>query len=204
MPRINAATLDDHRRETRQALLDAALDLFGRIGFVETTLGDIADHAGIGRTTFYDYFASKEDLLAGLVEEMLPTIFDRLVEEIPAGLTATEQLAALVVAMVEFVATDPVFGLTLHRDLPRLAQDTQRRIGATHQRLTAEFGRVYRAGVASGEFRDVPIDLAGHFMLDVVMSGARSVFNSDEPKQRFHEVADETVRFLIGGLSPTR
>ncbi len=204
MPRINAATLDDHRRETRQALVDAALDLFGRIGFVDTTLGDIADHAGIGRTTFYDYFASKEDLLAGLVEEMLPTIFDRLVEDIPSDLTARDQLASLVVSMVEFVATDPVFGLTLHRDLPRLSQETQRRIGATHQRLTAAFGRIYRSGVAGGEFRDVPVDLAGHFMLDIVMSGARTVFSSDEPKQRFHEVADETVRFLIGGLSPTQ
>ena len=204
MPRINAATLDDHRRATRRALLDGALDLFGRLGYAETTLGDIADHAGIGRTTFYDYFSSKEDLLACLVEEMLPAIFDRLVDEIPTTLPSSDQLGALVVSMVEFVATDPVFGLALHRDLPRLGREVQRRIGATHQRLTSEFARIYRAGVTGGEFRDLPIDLAGHFMLDVVMSGARSVFNSREPKQRFHEVADETVRFLLGGLAAAR
>lgn len=204
MPRINAATVDDHRRETRQALLDGALDLFGRVGYADTTLGDIADHAAIGRTTFYDYFSSKEDLLASLVEEMLPAMFDRLVDGVPADLGAPERLGALVVSMVEFVATDPVFGLTLHRDLPRLSVETQRRIGATHRRLTAEFSEIFSAGVAAGDFRDIPVDLAGHFMLDLVMSGARTVFASSEPKQRFHEVADETVRFLIGGLSTVR
>lgn len=204
MPRINAATVDDHRRATRRALLEGALDLFGRLGYANTTLGDIADHAAIGRTTFYDYFASKEDLLASLVEDMLPDMFDRLLDGIPANLPAPERLGALVVAMVEFVATDPVFGLTLHRDLPRLSPDTQRRIGATHRRLTFEFSQIFAEGIAEGQFRDLPLDLAGHFMLDVVMSGARSVFASAEPKQRFHEVADETARFLIGGLSAGR
>ena len=46
----------------------------------------------------------------------------------------------------------------------------------------------------------MPFDLAGHFILDVVMSGARTLLNSKEPKKRFHQVADETVRFLFGGL----
>jgi AcrR family transcriptional regulator len=204
MPRINAPTVDEHRRETRRALLDGAFDLFGRIGYSETTLGDVADHAGVGRTTFYDYFSSKDDLLALLVEETLPAVFEGLVGEVPRSLSATEQLGALVVSMVEFVTTDPVFGLPLHRDLPRLQPEAQRRIRATHDALISEFARIFREGVAAGEFRDIPIDLASHFLLDVVMAGARAVFNASEPKQRFHEVADETVRFLVGGLSITR
>jgi AcrR family transcriptional regulator len=204
MPRINAPTLDEHRRETRRALLIGAQDLFGRIGYSTTTLGDIADHAGVGRTTFYDYFSSKEDLLASLVEETLPAIFERLVADVPRSLSSSEQLATLVVSMVEFVTTDPVFGLPLHRDLPRLDPEVQRRIRATHEALISEFARIFRAGVASGEFRDMPIDLASHFLLDVVMAGARTVFGSPEPKQRFHDVADETVRFLVRGLSVAR
>ncbi|MBT8202429.1 MAG: TetR/AcrR family transcriptional regulator [Acidimicrobiia bacterium] len=200
MPRINAATVDEHRASTRRALLEAAHDLFGRLGYSETTLGDLADHAGIGRTTFYDYFSGKDDLLAALVEESLPEVFERLVAGIPRSLSAREQVGALVVAMIEFVVTDPVFGLRLHTEVPGLTSEAQRRIGATHQGLIAEFGRIYQEGVAGGEFRDLPIDLAGHLMLDVVMSGARTVLGSPDPKQRFHDVADETARFLQNGL----
>ncbi len=201
MPRINAASIDEHRRVTRRALLDGAHDLFGRLGYAETTLGDVAAHAGLGRTTFYDYFSDKEDLLASLVEELLPKVFAAMIGELPPSLPPRDELAALVFMMVEFVVSDPVFGLILHTDVPRLGPEAQQRIGASHQNLISEFARIYRTGVAAGQFRKMPFDLAGHFILDVVMSGARTLLNGKEPKKRFHEVADETVRFLLGGLA---
>ena len=201
MPRINAPTVGEHRDATRRALFAGARDLFGRFGYVETRLSDISDHANIGRTTFYDYFDDKEDLLASLVEESLPEVFEAMIGEIPRTLPSGDQLAALVVSMIEFVVSDPVFGLILHRDVPRLGPEAQRRIAASHQNLITEFSRLYREGIESGAFRAFPFDLAGHFILDVVMSGARTLLNSEDPKQRFHEVADETVRFLMKGLS---
>ena len=201
MPRIKASTIEEHRQNTRRALFSAAHDLFGRLGYSGTTLGDIADHAGIGRTTFYDYYVDKDDLLASLVEESLPQVFETMIRDIPGHLPRRQQLAALAVSMVEFVATDPVFGVILHQDVPRLSPEAQRRIAATHRNLITEFARIYGEGVREGEFRQMPFDLAGHFMIDVVMSGARTMLRSEEPKQRFHEVADETVAFLLGGLS---
>jgi AcrR family transcriptional regulator len=202
MPRISAALIDEHRETTRRALFDAALDLFARQGYVETTLGALADHAGIGRTTFYDYFTDKDDLLASLVEEYLPAVFETMIGEIPRSLSSRDQLATLVVAMVGFVAKDPVFGVILHRDVPRIGPDAQRRIAAAHQNLITEFASLYRTGVESSDFRMMPFDLAGRFILDVVMSGARTLIRSGEPKQRFNEVAEETARFLLGGLGP--
>lgn len=51
------------RERTRQALLDAAAELFERHGYEGTTVAEIADTADIGTRTFFSYFASKEDLL---------------------------------------------------------------------------------------------------------------------------------------------
>src|SRR5262249_13311208 len=57
-------TLRDRKRErTRQALIDAATDLFERNGYDETTIADIAAAADIGTRTFFSYFATKEELL---------------------------------------------------------------------------------------------------------------------------------------------
>jgi len=200
MPRISADLIEEHREATRTALFDAALDLFARQGYVETTLGALADHAGIGRTTFYDYFTDKDDLLASLVENSLPAVFEAMIEQIPRSLTSADQLATLVVSMVEFVATDPVFGVILHRDVPRIGPEAQRRIAAAHQNLITEFARLYREGVEAEDFRRMAHDLAGRFILDSVMSGARTLIRSGEPNQRFSEVAEETARFLLGGL----
>ncbi|WP_152360227.1 TetR/AcrR family transcriptional regulator [Microlunatus speluncae] len=54
---------DRKRARTRQALVDAATELFERNGYQETTVADIAEAAEIGARTFFSYFASKEELL---------------------------------------------------------------------------------------------------------------------------------------------
>jgi AcrR family transcriptional regulator len=51
------------RARTRQALIDAAVELFERHGYDKTTIADIAAAADISPRTFFGYFASKEDLL---------------------------------------------------------------------------------------------------------------------------------------------
>jgi AcrR family transcriptional regulator len=54
---------DRKRARTRQALIDAAAELFDRNGYEQTTVADIAAAAEIGTRTFFSYFGSKEELL---------------------------------------------------------------------------------------------------------------------------------------------
>src|SRR5579863_3134491 len=48
----------------RDAIFDAATDLFAESGFDETTVDDIAEKAGVSRRSFFRYFSSKGDLMA--------------------------------------------------------------------------------------------------------------------------------------------
>lgn len=48
----------------RDAVSDAAIELFAAKGFDETTVDEIAEAAGVSRRSFFRYFASKDDLLA--------------------------------------------------------------------------------------------------------------------------------------------
>ncbi|SNY68611.1 TetR/AcrR family transcriptional regulator [Paractinoplanes atraurantiacus] len=54
---------DRKRARTRQALVEAAADLFERQGFEATTIAEVAAAAEIGTRTFFSYFPAKEDLL---------------------------------------------------------------------------------------------------------------------------------------------
>ena len=51
---------DRRRRETTQAIQEAALDLFEERGFDATTVPDIAERAGVSTRTFFRYVDSKE------------------------------------------------------------------------------------------------------------------------------------------------
>lgn len=89
---------------TRQAILDAAIERFGREGYRATSVADIARDAGVGGTTAYAYFAGKEALFlaaldedaAGVVEQGMATAFRQ-----PAGREMSAELMLTLLAAVE-------------------------------------------------------------------------------------------------------
>ncbi len=188
------------RDTTRNLLFDAALDQFGTFGFRRTTHADVAAAAGIARTTFYEYFASTEDLLVQLVDARLPEIVEELVASVPADLDPLDRLAGLTARMIEFVGTDHL-GLILHTEVPRLSEEAQGRIAEAHRGLTESFGALYREGVDSGAFRVLPPALAGRLMNQVIMTAGQTVMDSNEPKQDVHDIAESATAFLVAGLS---
>jgi AcrR family transcriptional regulator len=48
---------------SREAILDAALDLFSELGYDETTTGQVAERAGVSPRTFFRYFPTKESVV---------------------------------------------------------------------------------------------------------------------------------------------
>lgn len=64
----------ERKQRTRQALLDAALDLVAERGFSGLSLREVAKQAGIVPTAFYRHFASMDELGVALVEESMRTL----------------------------------------------------------------------------------------------------------------------------------
>lgn len=62
----------------RTRLADAAFALFDERGYEHTTVDDIAERAGLGRTTFFRHYRSKEDVIFPDHDRLLALIKDRL------------------------------------------------------------------------------------------------------------------------------
>lgn len=60
---------ESKRSAKAQEIVQAALETFDRHGFQATSLEQIAGHAGIGKSTLYEYFNSKEELFIAAVQE---------------------------------------------------------------------------------------------------------------------------------------
>jgi AcrR family transcriptional regulator len=63
IPKLWHLTIQAHRREVRDAILDAAAALVAQHGIRAVTMSQIAEHAGIGRATLYKYFSGVEPIL---------------------------------------------------------------------------------------------------------------------------------------------
>jgi AcrR family transcriptional regulator len=94
LPRTNRR--ERRRAETRERLFRAALELFARRGFLETTVEDITEAADVGKGTFFNYFPTKEHVLA--------TFGAQRIAEIERGLERARK--GPVLPVLEELATD--------------------------------------------------------------------------------------------------
>lgn len=70
-PRRSKPSLRALQKElTRQRIMESALVIFERKGFISTTLEDIASHGEISRPTIYQHFGSKAAILQAVVAEL--------------------------------------------------------------------------------------------------------------------------------------
>lgn len=97
-----AKSLQHRKRQFIQdAIYGAAIDLFARSGFDETTVEEVADAAGISRRSFFRYFDSKDDLLARNTVTCGEILRDT-VASCPASLDPFDVVRATVLAGVKF------------------------------------------------------------------------------------------------------
>jgi AcrR family transcriptional regulator len=73
---INPIGLRERKKlRTREALADAAFELFQRKGFEATTIDEIAEQVELSPRTFFRHFASKEDVALTLMERQFAAIY---------------------------------------------------------------------------------------------------------------------------------
>jgi len=136
---------------TREAILDAALELFVERGFHGTAVPLVAERAGIAAGTIYRHFESKEALVNTVYRTWKERITGEVLRDFPLQASARDQFHTAWIGITKFVAEHPraYAFLELHHHAPYLDPESR----AVEQR-TYEFAAVVIArGQAGGAIR---------------------------------------------------
>lgn len=104
--------------DTRGRILLAARDVFGKKGFYEAKMEDIAREAGMGKGTLYLYFRSKEELYQCLLVEGMRYLIDRLKEIISSEGTFEDKMRRIIRFLNEFLQENKEFVLRMVYEAP--------------------------------------------------------------------------------------
>jgi AcrR family transcriptional regulator len=96
------ATTTSADPDKREAILDAALELFGERGFHGTAVPQVAERAGVGAGTIYRYFESKEALVNAVYQRWKTAMGRALMEEFPIQAPVREQFHVFWRRMADF------------------------------------------------------------------------------------------------------
>lgn len=85
-------------RETKQQLVETAFDLFVERCFANVSMEEIAQAAGVSRSTLYRRFPTKEDLVLEVPTRWI-VVFDRAVETLPMDASIADAIGQPVLAV---------------------------------------------------------------------------------------------------------
>jgi AcrR family transcriptional regulator len=113
-----------HRPSRRQEIVAAAIRVFARTGFSETSVQDIADEAGVVPTAVYYHFAGKEELFDVALHAVIAEL-DAVVEEARPEGDQAEALPLIITAVWEWIQGHPDHARILYTHLPGATKQAQ-------------------------------------------------------------------------------
>lgn len=121
MPRLWTETIESHRREVRDAILDTTAALVFEHGLLSVTMSRIAEETGIGRATLYKYFPDAEAILLAWHDRQIDGHLEYLANVRDKARDAGERLEAVLEAYALISREsrghhDTEFAALLHRD----------------------------------------------------------------------------------------
>ena len=145
-------------KDTKEKILAAALDMFSQYGFAGTNIRELAGSLGMGKSSMYRHFESKEDIWNALLDEMIAYYGEHFgsAEHLPPAPDSLEGLVDMTMRMVNFTVHDERIIMT--RKVLTLEQfrDARARELATKHFLTGltdMFARIFTGMMDKGLLR---------------------------------------------------
>jgi TetR/AcrR family transcriptional regulator, fatty acid metabolism regulator protein len=190
----------------RRRILDASIRTFGRRGFHDARIAEIAAAAKVAEGTVYLYFRNKEDLLGTIFDETMDDLLARGRKLAAADAPAADRLTGLVDLHLRILGSD--------RDLASLFQIELRRSARLMERVIREklvdyfriLGGVVKEGIASGEFR---VDLEPRLAVRVLFGAADEILSEwifsggSEPVANAKKLVGALLRGFASGETPS-
>ncbi len=190
MPKISAPTVAEHRATQRAALLRAGEAVLLESGIAGVNPRSVCERAGLTRSSFYDYFATKDDLLVAIAIDAIER-WDAEIEELLVGAEpGLPELRRFVDATMRMTAEGrhAIAGVLREADLsPRRYDDLM----MLHEAVLRPLIRVL-AELGLSESRSAVTLVQG-----VLGAGVQLVSHGAEHRA----VADDVYRLLTRGLA---
>ena len=167
MPKLWNETIEEHRREVRDATLDAAAALVAKHGLRSVTMSQIAKETGIGRATLYKYFSDVEAILVSWHERQITGHLEQLAAIRDRADDAGNRLEAVLeaYALIRHQQHDSELSAALHHG---------HHVARAQHELIGMIRELLREAAECGEARDdiAPEELASYCLHALAAAGS--------------------------------
>ncbi len=157
--------------DKKEAILQAANDVFMTTGFEKSTVQEIAQKAGVGKGTIYEYFESKEDLFVQMIQSEVTYIFDDFHRIFGNAQTIEELIDGYIESTLMLVKKHTNKVHLLFDDLAKVSKDVQDWFVEKKMEVMGQLTTVIEKLIDKGELRPMDAEVAAWMIMDIIRLG---------------------------------
>ncbi len=195
MPKGIPLTAEEQNRRRHQVFA-ASMHLFLEKGFQETSMKEISAASGMGKSTLYDYFKSKDEILLSAVEDGIYDLTERAKQIASQDFPAAEKIHQVMHAHLEYLLENREIYDRLIYEVQRLGPVSQRRIQIQRHAYQDLLCGLVEDATREGSFRSVNPLLAARTILSILTPAVFTHRPTGTPEQ----MMDEAIEIFIRGV----
>src|SRR5512134_1470460 len=119
---------EEEQAKRRHEIFHQVVNIFLKKGFQETSIREIAEATGLGKSTLYDYFKTKDEILLYFFEDQLSDLTEAARDIAMQNLSADERLRQVMSSHMEFLQANKSLFMKLTLEAQRLKLESQKEI----------------------------------------------------------------------------
>ena len=152
----------------RHEIFHCSVALILKQGFAGTSMQEIAEAAGVGKSTLYDYFPSKDHVLLFVFEQELDILQGQADGIAAQNIPVEEKLMKILEAQLEYLLNNKNFFTEIAMQLMQMGKDGQQSVMKKRYGYQDLLRGVLEQGVWEGVFRPVNTRLATRTLLSIM------------------------------------
>lgn len=167
MPKGTPLT-EDETVKRRHEIFHKVVNVFLKRGFHETSMQEIAQAAGLGKSTLYDYFRTKDEILVYFFEDQFGDMADSTQKIALQNLSADKRLHQVMEQYLETLQANKSLFMKLTAESQRLKLESQKKIQDKRHAFHDMIRALIDEGIREGVFRKVNSLLAARLLLSAM------------------------------------
>jgi AcrR family transcriptional regulator len=180
----------------RKEIFNAAVNLFLDKGFQETSMREIGQAAGMGKSTLYDYFKTKDEILVFVLEEETEILTQGAREIAAMSLPPDVRLRQIMELHLSFMGANKHLFSRLSAEAQRLKPESLKGINVKRYAYQDLVRGVIEEGIRQGCFR--PVDPL--FTARLLINSLLSVLYTSRPTGDPKDMLNEAVSIFLDGI----
>ncbi|WP_353096592.1 TetR/AcrR family transcriptional regulator [Tissierella praeacuta] len=180
----------------REEIIDVALRLIEENGFQKTSMRKIAVSTNMGKSSLYDFFKTKDEIIVYVVEKKIEETIQK-VQRIIADESSPEQcLRKIMMNHLEVPKQYRTVLMWLNAESDYLEEEYRKRLKTARYSYQDIIKSVIEHGVAAGIFRKMDVDLIARLLINSILA----IVYTSRPSASPEKMLEETMNIFLHGI----